>query len=328
MEIMTPQERREKADLALADLSSNGGLLNTEQNDRFFRKVIDQPTMLREVRTVPMARPSMEINKIGFGSRIMRAATQAGGANDDGSHDRHLTEANRASPDLSKVTLNTSEVIAEIRLPYEVIEDNIEGGNLGGGMNAGSGGLVDTILDLIAERAATDFEELLIQGDTSSGDAYLALQEGVVKLATSNVVDAANAPISASLFNKMLKAMPTRYRRNLNTMRFYVPMDHENDYRLLVSSRGSDLGDQILTGRNPLPVFGVPLRGAALMPATNMVFTDPQNVIWGLQRSVRIETDRDIRGREVVIVLTARIAIQIEEEPAVVKLTNLGAANA
>lgn len=322
------KELSKKADLALSDLSSDGGLLNEEQNNRFFRKLIEAPTLLREVRTVPMSGPTREINKIGFGSRILRAATQTGGANDDGSNDRYLAESDRAKPTTSKVNLSTKEFIAEVRLPYEVIEDNIEGGNLGTDMNAGTGGLVDTLLDLIAERASTDFEELLIQGDTGSGDTYLAQLDGVLKLLTSNVVDASNAPISASLFNKMLKALPKQYRRNTNALRFYLPMDQEADYRLVVSSRGSDLGDAILTGRAPLPVFGVPLRGAALMPDTNVVFTDPQNIIWGLQRNVRIETDRDIRSREVVVVLTARSAIAIEEEEAAVKLTNLGSASA
>ena len=146
-----------KADLALSDLAA-GGLLTVEQSDRFFRKLIKSPTILRQVRTVVMSKPEMEINKIGFGTRIMRPAASA----------TPLIQADRAKPDLGKVTLSTKEVIAEVRIPYDVLEDNIEGGNIAVDPQSGAGGLHGTLVDLIAERAALDFEELLLLGDTGS----------------------------------------------------------------------------------------------------------------------------------------------------------------
>ncbi len=308
-----PQDIVQRADLALTDLSANGGLLTVEQQDQFIRNLIDQPTIIRESRTVPMASPRMEINKIGFGSRILKPATQTGGANDDGSNDRHLLETDRSKVDLGKVTLQTVEVIAEVHIPDEVLEDNIERGDM-----------ADTILALIAERAALDLEELIIQGDSASGDTYLALFDGVLALSTANVVDAGGAPVNITMFNDMKKAMPTRYRRNLNTLRFYNSMDVESDYRVQVASRGTALGDATLTGNSPLPVLGVPLRGVALMPNASGLLINPQNIIWGIQRNIRIERDRDIRARTWIIVLTMRIALEIEEVDAVVKLINLG----
>ncbi|MGZ7259879.1 phage major capsid protein, partial [Streptococcus pyogenes] len=67
-----------------------------------------------------MNAPQRKINKIGFGSRILRPAT-SGVA---------LTQGQRSKPDLSQVLINTDEVIAEVRIPYDVIEDNIERGNV------------------------------------------------------------------------------------------------------------------------------------------------------------------------------------------------------
>ncbi len=302
-----------KADLALGELTSGGGLLNQMQADTFLRNLIDQPTILNDARAVPMNAPSMVIEKIGFGTRILKPALQAGGANDSGSNDRHLLEADRSKPDLSKVTLNTTEIMAEVHIHDEILEDNIERGNM-----------QDTILTLIAERAALDLEELIINGDTGSGDTYLALFDGVLKLTTSNVTDAVGAGISINVFNDMKKSLPTRYRRNLNTMRFYTSMDVESDYRVQVASRGTDLGDATLLGNAPLPVLGIPLAPVALMPEANGFLVNPNNFIWGIQRQVRIERDRDIRARTWIIVLTLRVALEIEEETAVVKLINLG----
>ena len=66
-----------KADLAIADLQSNGGVLNPEQGAAFIRVLIKQPTLIRACRVVEMVSPERKINKIGFGSRILRAATSA-----------------------------------------------------------------------------------------------------------------------------------------------------------------------------------------------------------------------------------------------------------
>lgn len=305
----------QKADLALADLTSNGGLLNPEQNDVFIRQLMDQPTMLRAVRTVPMNAPQMKINKINFGQRILHPATQTGGMEDSGVNDRWLVKAKRAAIQTEQVQLTTREVIAEIRIPYEVLEDNIEGASL-----------TDTILAMIAERAAVDLEELLIMGDTTSSDDFLALQDGILKQSTLNIVDATGQTNHINTFNNLKKALPTRFRRNLNTMGFYASMDFESDYRVQVSGRSTPYADVVLTGSQPLPVMGVGLSGVALMPLGQILFANPQNFIFGIQRNVRIEQDRDIRSREVIIVLTARIAIAVEEKRAVSKAINVGAA--
>jgi len=313
---MSDLKLSQKADIALSDLTSNGGLLLPEQADTFYRYVLDEPTLLNRVRTVQMNAPTMNINRVGIGTRVLHGATQAGGMQDSGANARWLAAAKRTAVYTNQIQLATKEVIAEIRIPYEVLEDNIERGNF-----------TNTILALVAQKAALDFEEMIISGDTSisSGvDDLLCLQDGVLKRFQTNVVDAASAPFSLDLANRVKKALPTRYRRNLAAMGMFLSMDKESDYRVVVAGRGTPLGDAIATGGQPVPVLGMPLVPAAKMPDTNIVFTDPKNIIWGLQRSLRIETDKDIRSREFIFVLTARVAIQIEDEVAGVKLINLG----
>ena len=85
-----------KADLAVANLISDGGYLNSEQANNFIDIVINQPTLLQTVRTVRMNAPKRKIEKIGFGNRILRAAPASGTA---------LAEARRARPDLDMIEL-------------------------------------------------------------------------------------------------------------------------------------------------------------------------------------------------------------------------------
>lgn len=306
----------QRADLALADLTSNGGILDAEHQDTFYRNILDEPTILREARGVQMGAPEWRLPKIGLGSRILHPASQTGGAQDSGANGRYLPAAQRFKPDFGQVTMKSEEFIAEIHIHDEVLEDNLEKGNL-----------TQTILQLMAERIALDLEELILLGDKASSDPYLAKLDGVLKLSSAHVVDAADAGISVGLFNDMKKALPTKYRRNLNTMRYYTAMDVESDYRVRVASRQTGAGDAMLTGGAPVPVLGVPLKGIALMPKENGLLINPQNIIWGVQRNVRIERERDIRARSWIIVVTLRAALCIEETDAVVKLTNLGDVN-
>jgi len=53
------------------------------------------------------------------------------------------------------------------------------------------------------------------------------------------------------------------------------------------------------------------------------ILTFPQNLLFGIQREIRVETDKDIRSREYIIVLTCRVAVQIDDVAATVKYTNI-----
>lgn len=310
---MENKELIQKADLALADLAT-AGKLNPDQTNRFIRKLIDAPTILNKVRTVAMTAPDMKINKIGFGSRILNAATSA----------TALAVGSRVKPDLSQVALSTKEVIAEVNVPYDVIEDNIERGRVDGSLQEGAGGLHQTLVDLIAERASLDLEELLIQGDTGSGDTYLALVNGYLKQITSNVVNVNSAAITKDVMKAGLKAMPSRYLRNRAAMSHFVSVNNETELRDQYGQRQTAMGDAQVQGNLPLFVFGSKVEGAALMPAASGIFTDPQNLIFGIQRNIMLEYTKDIRARVFIIVLTARVAVAIEEETACVKYSNIG----
>lgn len=303
-----------KADVALSDLASNGGLLNPEQTDQFIQVLMDSPTIINSARVVTMNAPQKKINKIGFGNRILNAAVSA----------TQLADNKRVKPDFGNVQLNSKEVIAEIHIPYDVLEDNIAGGNIGVAMGQPAGGLHDIIVNMIAQRAALDLEELAILGDTLSSDSYLALTDGFLKRATLHSVDAQGATISKDIFKQVIKAMPDKYLRVRGENNFFVSVDNETEYRDTVANRVTGLGDSALVSANALSAFGSPLIAAPLMPNASGIYTNPNNLIFGIQRRINIEYDKDIRARKFIIVLTARLDFQVEEPDAMVVIKNLG----
>lgn len=316
--MLTNQELARRADVVLADLNANGGLLLPEQADTFLDIVMEQPTILRQVRQIRMNAPQRKINKIGFATRILKAAPQGTTPyqQDNAVNNRHLAAADRSKPTPSQIQLDTKEVIAEVRLPYEVLEDNIEGQSF-----------ESHLMRLIAERAAIDFEEFALYADTGSGDAFLALQDGYFKRITGHVVNNASAGINGAMFQAGMLAMPQKYLRNVATMKHIVSVANTIKYRGKVAERATGLGDSMLTAGGPIYAYGVPVESAPMIAAQGTgnvgLFLNPQNLIFGIQRQIQVETDKDIRAREIIVVLTARVALQIEETDACVKYTNI-----
>ncbi len=300
----------EKADLALADLTTGGGLLQPAQAQKFIRILIDESVILKQGTVVPMKSPKQLIEKIRFSGRILRA----------GSESAALPSGDRSKPDLSQVELDAQLFKAEVRLNNEVLEDSIERGQLR-----------QTIMQLMAEAISRDIDEVVIRGDTASGDPFLAKLNGILKQATSNIVDAQNQSTNKGIFRDMLKSMPSAFLRNKREMRFFTSVDSEIDYRDSLAERATVVGDKFLEQDEPVAYSGVPVVDVPLFPenlgaganTTNVVLTDPKNVNIGIWRNIRVETDKLVSEGVLIIVATLRFDVKFAEETAVVKAINV-----
>lgn len=316
-----------RSDFRLPGLDT-GGLLNPEQSNRFIDLIVEQPTLLNRIRVEKMNAPVKNINRLGFDARVLKAARQDPNSDQEGlSGDRRLTQAERSKPVTSQIQLASKEVIAEVRLPYEVLEDNIEGQSMSA-----------HVMRQLAERVALDLEELALNGDTGSGDTYLALTDGFLKTISSNVVDNLNAGLTPDVLAQGMLAMPQKYLRNLSALKHYVSVANTIKYRQNVAARATGYGDSALTGNGMLMAHGIEVVpanslayagetafGAADGPSNESgIFTFPKNLIMGIQRDISIETDKDITAREHIIVVTARIDFQVDDEAAAVKYLNIG----
>jgi HK97 family phage major capsid protein len=244
----------------------------------------------------------MEVNKISMNSRILHAGTEL----------TALDAAKRTVPGTGKVTLNAKLAKAEVRLSYEVLEDNIE-----------QGSLMDTLITMIGQAVARDLEELMILADTASGDADLAITDGIIKRATAHTVDASGARISPSLLSLAKKAMPAKYKRDLTSLRYYTSVDVEEDYRLALASRGTALGDDSLIAAGSRSYGGIPVRPAVFMPDAKAILANPKNFVMGVHRDIRIESQKFIQEGMWVIVVSLRVDFQVEETDSIVKLINI-----
>lgn len=299
----------EKADLALSDLLS-GGELVPAQAKKFIRLLILESVVLGMATVRPMAAPKSRIEKIRFGGRVLRA----------GAPGTALPAGDRVKPDLSKVELDAKLFKAQANLEDEILEDNIE-----------QGSLRQTIMELLGEAVSRDLEEVTVQGDTGSADTFLAQFDGMLAAATSNTVGPVAGPLVSTVLKNMIKDMPKEFIRNKKKLRFLTGTDAEIDYRETLSNRNTVVGDRFLQDDAPIMYSGIPLEDVPLFPEnlgigtneTNVILTDPKNLLLGIWRRIRMETDKDIEAGVLKVVITMRCDFKYMHEPAVVKATGV-----
>ena len=186
-------------------------------------------------------------------------------------------------------------------------------------------------MQLMAEGIARDMDEVLIQGDTASSDTLLKQLDGILKQATSNVVDATLATTNKNIFRDMIKAMPSEFLRDRNRLKYFTSVDSEIDYRDTLSERATPTGDRFLESDTPAAYSGIAVVDVPLFPedlgggnnATNILLTDPKNINVGIWREIRLETDKLVSEGVLIIVATLRFDVKFAEETAVVKAINV-----
>jgi HK97 family phage major capsid protein len=306
---MTNESLLNKADAALADLTS-GGLLQPAQAQKFLRVLIDEAVLLKMATVVPMKSPKQLIEKIKFGSRILRAGTEA----------QALALADRSKPSLGKVELDAKLFKAEVRMTNEVVEDSIERGQLR-----------QTIMQLMAEQIAVDIDEILVNGDTDSSDAFLAQFDGLLAQVTTNQVAHADGTTNRTLWKAMLKAMPHPFIRNKKALRFLTSISSEIDYRDALGDRATVVGDRMVEEDAPTMYGGIPVVSVPMFPenigtgshCTAPVLIDPKNITVGIWRDIRVETDKLVSEGVLLIVATMRFDMKLAHEPASVIANNV-----
>ena len=300
-----------KADLEVSDLIADGGYLQDERAESFILDVIKEAVVLKMIKVIGLKSHTKLLDKVGISGFVLKPG-QSGSA---------LAAADRVKPTTDQVTLSTQLMKGEIRLNDETLEDNVE-----------SGQFKNTVMKMMAAHVALDMDNIAVNGDTSgTTGSVLDLIDGMLKLATSHVVNGGTVAINKGVLKNAVKAMPSQYNSNRKNQRFMTSDDAETDYRDYLSDRVGVLSDTFLEGANamryadrpilPIPVFPDDLGIAS--DCTNILLTDPKNAVWGVWRKIRVETDRDISSGEWLMVTTVRAGFQYVEEDAVVKVTNV-----
>lgn len=315
------------------------GGLTYAQADRFIDYMWDATTLGSLVRTRRMRAVEEEIDTIAVGARLVRGATEA------------VDTGENVRPTFGKLSITTKKYRLDWELSSESLEDNIEGE-----------ALEDHIARLMATQMGNDLEDIAINGDTNSAVPGIGVDDGFRKraVAGAHVIDHSGDPLNRDAFNKALKAMPRKYMRRRNGLRFLTGSNAIQDWLFSFQQVEADFlnpeataaarleqavrteGDAGFIAGRP---FGVTLQEVPLFledrPAddltgdggagargtnTDLWLTFPDNLIWGIKRDITVHREFKPKKDTIEYTVYTRQGVQIENLDAFVVVRDVAAA--
>lgn len=257
------------------------GLLNREQSKKFIQQTFEATNLGSLVRHVMRTAKSGEIDKIGIGSRLLRAKVEN---KDDGYR--------------ANVTTSVIEYACKaVRLPWEITEEtlreNIEGQQLEA-----------IITNLMTTQLGIDLEDIYLNGDesTSSDDKdydFLKLNDGWIKQINNggHVYDASNdTGMSLDMFYKTLQQLPNKY--NNGKLRWLMSPKRAQDWELYLMNQIIGKGGSVPESVYTQPVH-IPHVSCPSMSDDKIILTDPKNLVVVNTYDVKIR--KTTEGKEAIM---------------------------
>ena len=300
---------------------AGSGILRPEQARRFIDYVWDATILAQDGRRVTMRANTMELEKVNVGERVIRAAAQAVG------------DYTNAGATFSKVELTTKKIRLDWEVSAEALEDNIEGAQL-----------EDHIVRLMTNAFGNDIEDLAINGTGAGSDAFLSIMEGFTNRVKTDgaaheaVVTVADNTWSTDAMQKIILAMPRKYRAIKSNLKFYAGTDA---FQGIIKNNGTladavaeafanrpagtaanrqaylDGAGQTFGGARTTRVLGIDVQEVPYYPAGYVDLTFPQNRVWGFQRDITVNREYKPKKDTVEYTVFVRFGIQWEEQDAI-----------
>ena len=291
-------------------------LLTDAERQFIVDRVIDESSLLKMVRKLTMNRSRVEIPRMSLGSRVMRAShpgghhestpyygpgtppfapvlpNGAGGVNLEAVAGNpavvggnHVISEHLVSPEYSTIVLESSKLVLPWAITEEFLEDNPE-----------QGAAEQRIATIMGVQAANDLEDLALNGSQASADALLRANNGYLVQAAgaSGNISAALGAFTTNTFETILRSLPTKYRRNVRQLKFLVHPDVWMDYVQSIAARQGNMADQYLAGLVGDPTYGgVPIMASPFMPVDQVLLSNPDNMIFGVERDMKLRKTMD-----------------------------------
>ena len=293
--------------------SLSHGLLNPEQARKFIQQTFEATNLGPLVRHVMRTAKSGEIDKIGIGSRLLRAKVEN---QDDGYR--------------AGVTTSVIEYACKaVRLPWEITEEtlreNIEGQQLEA-----------IITNLMTRQLGVDLEDIYLNGDESTPSTdkdydFLKLNDVWIKQISNggHVYDAASdTTMSLDIFYKTLQQLPNKY--NNGRLRWLMSPKRAQQWELYLLNKVVEKG-----GAVPENVYTSPAKIKAVecpsMSDDKILLTDPQNLV--VVNTYDMKIRKTTEGKEAIMqdkrfyVCHLDFDAIIEEKDATAMITNLPSLN-
>lgn len=276
--------------------SNTGGLLGAQQSAHFINTTVNQSSFLKQMRIETDIDTTRDLDFIGVGNRLLHAPVE-----DTAPDDSKLKIVNTGRRSLSPV---------EVMLPYNIslkyLEENIERENV-----------ENTINSLFARQFSNDLLDLAFNGNTKADPSdidynFLRITDSFINhlMADQNhliVNKGESSDWKDQLFPQMYKLLPNKYKMNPGQLSFLVSFDDEDQYRLQLANRESQLGDVYLTENVRAMYKGIPVEPVPYLQPGLALLTNKKNLAVGFGRDITVYKMANPRARRIEYTITAKV---------------------
>ena len=293
--------------------------LPPEVSDRFIDLIVQEQSLLSRITLRRMLSPEAKLDELRITARRLRRAdmsalTFANGGNVvnrfGGAQEGTAPAETSQSMTFPARVLRTVEVIWTEDITLSFLEDNIERANAEA-----------HIASAIARQFGTDLNDLAWNGvqdnDALAADTndawFLSIADGFLQLLGADAavvdVDISTTGSARELLSTMHNGVPQRFKARADYA-YWVPTGVAEKYAEEVSVRESDLGDGVLINGFPaLRYFGRPVIPEPHLSA-NVALAPTTNLVYGIHRNIRVDSEFKPRQRLFEWTVTARIGYQ------------------
>lgn len=291
-------------------------VLQPEYFNQFVQEATQDLSILPEARLIPMDSDKVNIDRTGFGARVLQKVNEN-------------TEISSASdPSFHQNQLVAEEFVAMAQLTDQSLRRNIEKANFEA-----------TLVSMLSQQAGVDWEEYAVFADSSlytapsvpvlhAGDGWIAKADDDQKIYGTGAGKAFDYSANGvtGMFKEMVDTYPKKYFKQPAQHRIYCGWTDFDGYRDELASRETGLGDAALSQALELNYKGIPVKYAPVLDSTDgvtamtrpAILVNPNNLVYGILEDITIEPDRIPKARRTDFVLGMEIDQHFENETAVV----------
>jgi hypothetical protein len=304
--------------------SSAPSLLQPVEVDRLIDYVIDESKLWQIARVERMERNQQWVRFLNIQKGLLRR-DQCGSYTDTGN----------ISAD--GILLDAKKYKAVIPICDDMLRDNITGP-----------ALEDQVLRMVADQLANELEIMALMANTGGGYNHPDVDASVFHLfdgwywqmKSGNLRNTTypHCCIDLCHFGMLMKALPTKYRKDKTKLNYFMATDVFEDWGELLQKRGTNLGDAVITGAQPPKYMVTPITDLPLLPTdlpnicgqyedgdtgTFMFLSDPNNLVLGIQYDVEYERERDAKNSQTFHIFRISFDAKVINVAATALLENL-----
>lgn len=289
------------------------GKLVAEQADQYMIVATKKAQLLKEITLQRMKSETAYISQF-LDDQVVLFPVVEGDA---------LAEDLHSVPTFQGPLLTAVEFRAVYRLTDQAVRESISGDSL-----------LNTIMEGGTGSTGRNIENILLNGNTALAassrlNKSLRGLDGIRTQASAHVYDHQSGAVTDDLFDQMLQSIPSQFSAP-SGLKFYTSYKACLQYRKWLADRGTPAGDAFRAGTPPLGYGDVSVNmlelldeahggsGPTANKCTDVILTNPKNIVLGYRDEVEIEFERQARNKARLIIFSTKFDVKIAVDDAFV----------